>query len=205
MIAVHPKDGRYRGLCRIDVAGIGICAAAALLFSLTTVAPLVAQRAVTARRRGEMQTQAEKASQLKAVIAKVRERLAAVRQEQAACAVQLDPAAHINRRVAGLTEFFSACGLQVDDVQTGRVSSTVRYDLVPITITGKGPYQQCLKFFRGLCSVCPDMSLIRIELTGNPARPAEPEQFRFDLFWYAAPSSPAPNASSNQAAGKGMS
>ncbi len=185
---------RQCGLRHIDAAALGLCALASLLWYVMTVQPLVEQRAATAKLRHEMQGQEKKAVELKDAVAKVRERLVAVRREQTASVIQLDSATRINKRVAGLTQFLAECHLQVDDVQTGRASSNVRYNLIPITIVGRGPYRECVKFFHELCVKCPDMSVMRIELTGHPAQPADPETFRLELFWYAAPTSPTLNA-----------
>jgi Tfp pilus assembly protein PilO len=189
----------------LDAAALGLCALASLLWYMTAVRPLVAQRSATARMRQEMQGQERKAAELKEGVARVKERLVAVQREQTAMAIQLDSAARINKRVAELTQFFAECNLQVDDVQTGRASSNARYHLIPITIVGRGPYRECVKFFHGLCAKCPDMSVMRIDLTGNPAQPADPETFRLELFWYAAPSSPAQNASGERRPADGAS
>jgi Tfp pilus assembly protein PilO len=190
-------------LRHINAAALGLCALASVLWYVTTAQPLVEQRSATAQQRHEVQGQQEKAAQLKAGVAKVKERLATVRREQTAGAIRLDSAARINKRVAALTEFLAACHLQVDDVQTGRASSNIRYNLIPITIVGRGPYRECVKFFHGLCAKCPDMSVMRIELVGNPAQPADPETFRLELFWYAAPGNPAPNTAGENRRGDG--
>lgn len=194
MTAVQGTGSRQRSLRAIDAAALGLCALASLLWYVATVRPLVAQRSAAAKVHQEVQGREQKAAELREGVAKVRERLVAVRREQSATAVQLDSAARINKRIAELTRFFAECNLQVDDVQTGRASSNIRYHLIPITIVGRGPYRECVKFFRGLCVKCPDMSVMRIDLTGNPAQPEEPEAFRLELFWYAAPSSPVQNA-----------
>jgi Tfp pilus assembly protein PilO len=195
---VYLTDVKQHGLCRIDAAGAAVLAVVSLIGCLTTVGPLLEQQAVTARRHDEMQTQQGKASELKAAIATVKERLETVRLETAGNSVQLEAGSHINRRIAGLTASLSKCGLDVDDVKTGPICSSPRYDLVPITITGRGTYRQSVSFFRGLCSTFRDMSVMQIELSGHPARSEEPEQFRFDLFWYAAPGDPVRNASSER-------
>ncbi len=200
-MAVHGTGSGQRSLRTIDAAAVGLCALASLLWYVATVRPLVAQRSATAQLRQEVQSRRQKAAELKEGVAKVKERLVAVRREQAASAIQLDSAARINKRIAELTQFFAACSLQVDDVQTGRVSSNVRYHLIPITIVGRGPYRECVKFFHGLCAKCPDMSVMRIDLTGNPAQPADPETFRLELFWYAAPSGPVQNAAGEKRPG----
>jgi Tfp pilus assembly protein PilO len=201
MIVGHGTGSRQHSLLRIDGAALGLCALASLLWYVTTVRPLVEQRSVTARLRQEMQGQQEKGTELREGLVKVKERLVAVRREQAAGAMQLDSAARINQRIAELTQFLAECNLQVDDVQTGRASSNIRYNLIPITIVGRGPYRECVKLLHGLCAKCPDMSVMRIDLSGNPAQPAGPETFRLELFWYAAPGSPVQNAAEERRPG----
>ncbi len=178
----------------IDAAGIGAFLLASLLGYATLVHPLLQQRAAAAGMQREVESRQQKARESEAAVAATKERLTAARQELAASAVQLEPATHINKRIAGVTEFFSRCELHIDDVQTGRVSSGPQYDLVPITILGRGGYRQCVQLLHGLCSKYPDMSVMRLELSGNPAQPADSGTFRFELFWYAAPSGSAPKA-----------
>jgi hypothetical protein len=180
------KQGRWS---RIDAAGIGACAVISLLWYVMTISPLLEQRSRTADLRHEIGDQRQKAEQLKDAMASAQQQLETVRRELAAGGVQLDSAAHINRRIAVLTEFFTDCALHIDDVQTGRISRGLQCDLVPITIVGRGAYPQCIRFLRGLSSTFPDMSVMRIEFRGTPAPVTQPEQFRFEMFWYAAPNS----------------
>jgi hypothetical protein len=182
------------GLLWIDAAGIATCLLASLMGYMTLVHPLLQRRAAAAGMQLEMETRQQKASELEAAVAVAKERLTTARQQLAASAVQLEPATHINKRIAGVTEFFSGCELHVDDVQTGRVSNGLQYDLVPITILGRGGHRQCVQLLHGLCAKYPDMSVMRIELSGNPAEPADSGKFRLELFWYAAPSGSAPKA-----------
>ncbi len=186
---------RYSRL-KIDAAGVGLCAAASLLFYWLTIQPFLQGQSLAAEQRNELKARQGKTAEFKAAIADVRARVTAVQTDLAASSIQLEPAAHINRRVAGLTQLFSDCELDVDDVQTGRLYNGVQYDLVPITVLGRGPYGQCVKFFRGLRSQFPDMSIARIELSGNVAKKAEEGTFQFDLLWYAAPDSVAQKVTS---------
>jgi len=186
-----PKQSR---LLWIDAAGIGVCVLASVAGYMALVNPLLQQRSAATDLCREMETRQKKVTELESSVATVKDRLDAARQQLTAGAVQLESAAHVNKRLAGVTEFFSGCDLHVDDVQTGRVSSGLQYDLVPITIVGRGAYPQCAKLLHGLCSKYPDMSIIRIELAGSPTERAETEKFRFELFWYAAPSGPAQKA-----------
>src|SRR5512135_1554702 len=117
--------------------------AASLLFYGLVVQPLLRRQALDAEQRHELKTQQGKVVELKAATAKVHERVTAAQRDLADSSIQLDAAAHINKRVAGLTQFFSDCELAVDDVQTGRLYNGLQYDLVPITILGRGSYGQC--------------------------------------------------------------
>lgn len=192
---------RQGGLSRIDAAGIGVCVLISLAWYVTTISPLLEQRSRTADLRRQIEDQQHKAEQLKAGMATAQRQLEIVRKELTTHGVQLDSAAHINRRIAVLTEFFSDCDLHIDDVQTGRISAGMQCDLVPITVVGRGAYPQCIRFLHGLCSTFPDMSVMRVELRGTPAPVAQPEHFRFDMFWYAAPNSAVRSAASEKARG----
>ena len=179
------------GFQGVDAAGIVACVLVLLGFYLAAIGPLLEQRSAAASLRREVQAQQEKVADLQEAKAKVRQHLASVHEGLAASPLRLDSAARINRKVAGLTEFFSGCTLHIDSVQTGEVSRGLQYDVVPITIVGRGGYQQCVRLLHGLCSAFPDMTVIRVELAGNPATPSELEKCRFDLFWYATPVQPA--------------
>jgi hypothetical protein len=109
-----------------------------------------------------------------------------VQNERAAGMLTLDSSAQINKRVAGLAAFFSDCELEVDDVQTGQVCRGLRCDVVPITIVGRGSYGRYARFLHGLRSTFGDMSVVKMELIGNPAQTSGSEKFRFELLWYAA-------------------
>lgn len=184
---MHLTTGKQGSFPGIDAAGVGVCALISLLWYLTTLSPLLEQRSITGGLRQEIGNRQLKAEERKAAIAAATQQLAAVRQELSTSGVRLDSAAYINKRIAGLTELFASCALHIDDVQTGQVCNGLQCDLVPITFVGRGAYPQCVRFLHGLPSLFPDMSVMRIEFTGSPARTAEPERFRFEMFWYAAP------------------
>lgn len=175
------------------MAGIGACALISLLWYATTISPLLRQRATTAELRHQIQGRQQKSQDLRAAMASAQQQLEIVRRELAAGGLQLDSAAHINKRIAVLTEFFAECALHIDDVQTGRICSGLQCDLVPITIVGRGAYPQCVRFLHQLSSTLPDMRVTLVEFKGTPARAAESQQFRFEMFWYAAPNSGIPN------------
>jgi hypothetical protein len=200
-----PNAVKTPGLFWIHAAGIGVCVLLSLMGYVTLVGPFMQRQSAAANLCREMEAGQKKAADLKSAIATGREQLRTLQQELTSGAVRLEPIAHMNRRIASVTGSFSACDLHVDDVQTGAVSGGLQYDLVPMTIVGRGTYQQCVKLLHGLCCEYRDMSILRLDLTGNPAAPGELGKFRFELFWYAAPSGPAKKAASAAADGGSVS
>jgi len=187
---VHRITLKKLGLFHIDAAGVMVCVLASLAFYAVTVRPFLERRSAVAQRRRELKDLAGKASELEAALAQAQDRLAAVKSDLAASTVTLDSTAHINTRIAGLAAFFADCELEVDDIRTGQVCRGLHCDVVAMTIVGRGSYDRYGRFLRRLCSAFPDMSVIKIELTGNPARASESETFRFELFWYAVSEAP---------------
>lgn len=192
MIMASPSGSKQSRLLWIDGAGIGVCILASMVGYLALGHPFLEQRSAATGLSRERESRQKKVAELEATVTTIRDRVDVVAQQLTASAIQLESASHINKRIAGVTEFFSRCELHVDDVQTGRVSSGLQYDLVPITIVGRGAYPQCARLLHGLCSKYPDMSVMHIELAGSPTESAEMEKFRLELFWYAAPSKSAP-------------
>jgi hypothetical protein len=195
MVPVRRAILKPRGPFHIDAVGIGVCVLASMAFYAVTIGPLLERQSVAARHNQELENQQQRAAGLEAAISTAKERLAAVQTDLAAETIELEAAARINKRVAALTVFFSHCGLKVDDVQTGTACRGLQYDVVPITIVGRGPYDRCVRFFHGLNATFPDMSVAHIDLTGNPTLASASEAFRFELFWYAAPDEQPPSAS----------
>jgi len=173
-------------LLKIDAAGLGLCVVASLVFYWTTIEPVLQRQSLAADQRRELNHRQEKLAELKAGATRLRERVGAMQTELAGSAVKLEPARDINKRLDSLGQFLTECELEIDDVQTRRTSSGLQYDLVPITILGRGPYTQCVRFLRRLHSTYPDMSVARIEFSCTPGPTAKPAKFQFDLLWYAA-------------------
>ena len=147
---------------------------------------LIEQHSLLASQRQELAVQREESSKLEASMSSLREHSAAVQEELAQSEIELESADQINRRIAELTTLVGDCTLEVDDVQTGRIVTGPKCDLVPISIAGRGGYKQCAAFLHTLCRTFPDISVTRFDLTGNPAEPKELGKFHFELLWHAA-------------------
>ena len=83
---------RQQSLLYIDAAGIGLCLLASLVCYVTTVEPTIRRWNATAEMRGKIEGQREKAAKLSDAIGSAKVRLAVLKQELAAGAVQFDPA-----------------------------------------------------------------------------------------------------------------
>ena len=179
----QPLAGAGRALSRIDAAGITVCIAASLGMYFAVLSPLIQQRPVLGSYRQQLTSQSEKCSELKASMLTLKNHLAVVQEELAQSENKLESANQINQRIAHITAFLTDCELQVDQIQIAGSLAGLRCDLVPIGITGKAGYRQCVAFLHWLHRTFPDITLARFELRGNPARPEQPATFRFKLFW----------------------
>jgi hypothetical protein len=191
-VTVQRPKPRQQGVWPIDALGLSICIAATLTFYLLCVAPLARQRQGRARRMSELQDRRQAMAALRADLTRTRERLAVAQEESKAASIRLDPPTEINKRIARLTEFFSALDLTVDDFQTGAPSAGPECSVVPINVVGRGHFIGAARFLRGLNETFPDMSVVRIDLQGTPGQSTSVRRFQFDLFWYAAPTADDP-------------
>ena len=183
---VHRVLSERLSLLKIDAAGLGLCVAASLVFYWATIQPLMERQSLAAEQRRELSDRQGKLTELKAGATRLRERVNAMQGELAGSAVKLEPARDINKRVDSLAQFLTECELEIDDVQTKRTYSGLQYDLIPITVLGRGPYTQCVRFLRRLHSTYPDMSVAQIQFSCTPGPTTQPAKFQFDLLWYAA-------------------
>ena len=105
------------------------------------------------------------------------------------------------RRLFGMTPEFAEAskslaanqGLQVEAIEPGEASGSVRYSTVPIRINGRGKYPQFAKFLRALREELPDTSVTDINLSGGGSTTAATSTL--NLLWYAAP---APTVAKNE-------
>ena len=106
--------------CESMRRALGVCVLISLLWYLTTINPLLEQRSVTADLRRPDRRPAAKgrgAEDRHGLDRNSNWRSSAGNSRRTA--LELDSAAHINKRIAVLTEFFADCTLHIDDVQTG--------------------------------------------------------------------------------------
>jgi Tfp pilus assembly protein PilO len=172
---------------QMDIAAITICVGMSLLAYFVGLAPAMEHRTQRATQGKQWVSCRQDLSRLSNAVLALNRRLSAAREELNRCEVKLESADRINTRVAQLTGLLSECELQVDTLQPGQVLAGAQYSLIPITVQGKGGFVQALSFLRRLGSALRDVGAIQFSLSGDPSKPAEPGEFKVDLFAYAAP------------------
>ena len=179
--------GKKSALRQIDAIGVTTCLVASFAVYFTVLNPLIQHRSFLADQRDTLATQNEESSRLSASMLKLDNQLTAVQEEFAQNEIRLESSDRTNQRLAALTALFTDCSLVVDDIQVGKISNGPMWDLVPISIAGRGEYTQCIAFLYKLRRASADMSVARFRLEGDPAKPDESGRFRFQLLWHTAP------------------
>ena len=95
------------------------------------------------------------------------------------------PCSRRSDRLSALSSLASDQGLQVEAIEPGEASGSVRYSTIPIRINGRGKYPQLVKFLRALREELPDTSVTDVNLSGGGSTTSA--TFTLNLLWYAAP------------------
>jgi len=188
--------GKKRTLLQIDMAGLLICIAASLVTYFTQLKPLIEQGFFLASQRRDLAVQRQEASRLGASMRTLDNQLVVVKEKLTSSQIKLESSDRINQRIAELTSLFNDSALEVDDVQTGNITVGLKYDLVPISIAGRGGYKQCVVFLDELHQTFADISIAGLELArprfllSQESAGAKPKstktggKFNFQLFWH---------------------
>jgi hypothetical protein len=172
----------------IDAAAVGLCVLIALPFSFARINPLMRPRDYGDRQAAQLTVLRGSARAAQAAIAAQKARLAELQADLARQTVPLQPARNVNRRLAELTDLAAGTGLEVSEIVPAPAVAGSRFDTVPIRIRGTGSYPTCVAFLCKLTRAFPDTSVGSFELSGEPAKPHTPAEFRVQLAWYATPS-----------------
>jgi Tfp pilus assembly protein PilO len=175
-------------MTQIDAMALGAClvlTAAAYIFGIQ---PLLDREQQQKEQEQTLAAKTAQANQSTAQLTALRNQLSKVRDAVSHSAIKLQSTAHLNQRLAEVTQMAGACGLQVNEIQPGAIVSGDRYETVPLHLAGFGAYEACAVFMHKLHQAFPDTGLSSFELTGTPNQPTNPAVFRFTLTWYAAPS-----------------
>ncbi len=177
---------KKRALLQIDATASAVCLVTSLAVFFVVLYPLIRQNSLLADQRNKLAANRDESSRLSASMGMLSNQLAAVQKELDASMIRLGSSDRTNQRLAGLTSLFTDCSLAVDDIQAGTIFAGDTCDLVPISITGRGQYTQCVVALQKLRQRFADMSVARIILKGDPARAEGTERYRFQLLWHTA-------------------
>ncbi|MHC4140356.1 MAG: type 4a pilus biogenesis protein PilO [Planctomycetota bacterium] len=168
--------------------GSAVIAAISLAAFLVVVGPaqrLGSQRAALVRELDEQQRWAEELDQTQGVLA---EELDRIEQQLAASEIQLQSSRYLNARIAHIIDHAARGEVAIHETRPGTVRDHRRYQAVPILLAGRGSYSDCAAFLHQLHTSLPDTGVVEFELTGQPGDTRAPASFRFNLVWYAGPS-----------------
>jgi len=168
--------------------GIGtvICLLASFVIYFAALKPLFEQRFFLDKQHQKLTIQREESLSLGVSMRTLDNQLAVVQEKLVKNEIKLESSDRINQRIAELTSLFNDCALEVDDIQTGKISIGPKFDLVSISIAGRGGYKQCVALLHKLHQTFADISVAKFELAGDPAKTGRPGTFSFQLFWHTA-------------------
>ncbi len=179
---------RGRTIWQVDAAGACAVAVLTAIAYFIILAPIARNRTALAAVRSELTQTRKKASDMRGVEATINAELARVREEIETSPVRLEASDRLNRRLARLMALATEAGLVIHGTRAGDIVAGARFDLVPIEVSGSGAYSSCGRFLNRLYTNLTDVEVLGFDISGQPASPAAPVTFRFDLSWYAAPS-----------------
>ena len=109
----------------------------------------------------------------------------------AAAEVRLEPVHTINQRVATLTRLATRSGVSLESVQLGQAATPPPGSLdvvhhVPIRVSGRSTYRQCVELMVSLGEFCPDVAVRAFALRAPPSAQPVEARFELDLVWHAA-------------------
>jgi len=172
---------------RIDLAGIAACLSITITAYILGLAPLLEKRSDLSGQRQTLAAKREEGRTINASLMTLKDQAIEVRDELAALDVTLQSKDRINHRLAELTDILGSCDLQIDRVQTGRIHPGPYCDMVPIQVSGRCTYLECIEALAQLHSTLADLSLVGVRVEAAPDSSQTRGQVVLDMVWLAAP------------------
>lgn len=172
---------------QIDAAAIGVCLLLGAAVYFVGLKPIIDRQALRVQHQNRLAEARRESQKLTTDLNTSRATLAQIRLKIKDSAIQLQSTRHLNQRLSEITKLATECGLQVDEIQPGSVSTGERYETVPISLAGAGKYEACATFLHRLQKAFPDTGVSAFELVGHPRQTLRAADFQFSLIWYAAP------------------
>lgn len=173
---------------KLHAGGGGVVVVLTLVAYVFGLRPLVLRSGEAAILGASLSSQQEKAVELGQDANMIEASLNRIVKKLEENPLKLQLAAFRNERLAQLTELAAKSGLNVDGIQTRKLTQLKRYDMVPITLTGSGMFPDCVKFLHQLNQRFPDTGVKAFTIQGTPGVKPKVSNFKFDMVWYASPS-----------------
>ncbi len=93
----------------------------------------------------------------------------------------------LNNRLARVAALATGRGLDIADIRPGAASFGSHCTTVPISLTGSGSFDNCVRYLHQLREQFRDTAVISVKLNGNPEDALAPASFQLELRWYADP------------------
>jgi len=178
----------------IDIAGTAFCVAATAVFYVLALGPMLVQENQADTFREKVNAQRAIARGLTQTLAKGKTALRQAKRELAESPLHLAPVTAVNTRILAVTTLARECGLKLDVVLPGATSRGLRYETVPIHLSGTGNYRTCVDLLHRLRLKFPDTTVSSLDLGADPADPKAVARFSIDLMWHAASKAGGPRA-----------
>jgi len=180
-----------RKLTPIDAAGLSVITLLTLGFIFSVIEPVhqrqQQQASVQQSKAAKKQKDNIALAEMRALDVKVKE----LQSRLAGSRMQLRSSAEINQCVAGLIDLCGRSGLTVQNLQPAAAQKSGHYNVIPIRMTGRGRYAQCVAFLHSVIEQTGDVGVRAFDLHGSPENPDAPCDFDLDLSWLSQPADTA--------------
>jgi hypothetical protein len=172
---------------KVDIAGVGACAAATVLAYVLGVAPVLRARAEAGEGETRLAGVRAEIDVVESELVALRDKAFVLRTANDARPARMQPVTVTNTRVSELTDLATVSGLKIAEMQPGAPVAGPRLVVVPVRMSGVGPYRACVVFLNQVRAKFPDVAVRSFRLSGNPLEPKAPTSVSIDLAWHAAP------------------
>jgi Tfp pilus assembly protein PilO len=171
----------------IDGGGIAVCAAMVGLFAVIVVVPLLNHRRAIQEGRTALAAQKAKAASITCQLNLAKVEVAKARQTVAASPLVLQNDEQLDQRLGDVSIFCKSCGLEVEDMTPGAALAYSQYQTIPIHLSARGSYRNCLKFLHEIHANFLDIGVKAFRLSAVSVDGTATLGAQFDLVWYAKP------------------
>lgn len=178
---------------QITVAAASILAAVGILVYLVEIGPRHRKYQERDERNAQFAELVGRSRGLDATLRQTRDAAAGMREFLATTKFSLEPRSRLNDRLTAICNLAGECGLVTDGIEPQRESAEAMFITVTLRLSGRGSYQNCVRFLHRLRKEMPYHTVAGIEISAPPSSAEPTAGFNFHLIWHAAPMSVAGN------------